>query len=62
MVVCKQVLLAIPLLGLLALWFLSQCIRQVGSWIMDLGELMESAADHGFHWILAKNNRATAQK
>jgi hypothetical protein len=47
----------LPLLGLMVLWYLSMVMWQLGSWIMVLGELLESGADHGFNWLLSKVNK-----
>jgi len=52
-----RMLWMLPLLGLMVLWYLSMVMWQLGSWIMVLGELLESGADHGFNWLLSKVNK-----
>jgi hypothetical protein len=50
----RKLMIAVPLVGLLALWYIAQGVRQLGSWVMDLGELIEAVVDHAFQ-ALAEN-------
>ena len=41
-------------LPLLVMWLISRAIQQLGSWTMDLGELLEAGMDHCFNWLQCK--------